>query len=220
MLSLVGMTACSIVGRLLLMRAAFSISKGWGVSVLLVPLAPMFFRLNYKELAHEGKNWRMATILFTVLFFIVGGSGSPSDIPAMLSHREEASVLAEVGPANGASAAASPAAAKAGPVPVVVAKGLIAKVVALVHPAATPAPVVPKATPAPPTLAERTAANQREFARLEEVYEHLKTERGYLRKADDAGIAAYNTEAAKYHAAVAAARAEQTELNKQLLAKK
>jgi hypothetical protein len=89
-----------------------------------------------------------------------------------------------------------------------------------VHPAATPAPVVPKATPAPPTLAERTAANQREFARLEEVYEHLKTERGYLRKADDAGIAAYNTEAAKYHAAVAAARAEQTELNKQLLAKK
>ena len=147
------MTVCSVVGRLLLVRAAFSISKGWGVSVLVVPLAPLFFRLNYKELAHEGKHWRMATMIFALLFFGVGGSGSMSEIPAMLSHREEAAVLAEAGPANGVSTEVSPVPAKASAAPaaeIPVAKSLFATVVTLVHPAATPAikpPVMPAAAP-------------------------------------------------------------------------
>jgi recombinational DNA repair ATPase RecF len=71
----------------------------------------------------------------------------------------------------------------------------------------------------PPSYAERVAANQQEFARLSEVYESLKRERGYLRKHDDEGIRAYNAEAAKYQADLAKARAEQTELIK-LVAKK
>ena len=59
----------------------------------------------------------------------------------------------------------------------------------------------------------------REFERLAEWYDTLKHERGYLRKSDAEGIAAYNAEAAKYQGAVKLAQAEQAELNK-LTAKK
>jgi hypothetical protein len=99
----------------------------------------------------------------------------------------------------------------------------MARIQALVSPAAaTPAPPASSApaAPLPPTLPQRVAANQQEFARLSAVYESLKKERGYLKKWDHEAITAYNLEAAKYQAALAAARAEQTELNKQLVAKK
>ena len=40
----------TLIGRILLIGAAFSVSAGWGIGVLL-PFGPLFFRLNYPELA-------------------------------------------------------------------------------------------------------------------------------------------------------------------------
>ena len=48
----------------MLIRAAWEISKPWGFAVLCVPLAPMFFRMNYKELASEGRNWHRGAFGF------------------------------------------------------------------------------------------------------------------------------------------------------------
>jgi len=184
---LLAAVVCSCVGRALLIRAAWEISKPWGFAVLCVPLAPMFFRMNYKELAHEGQHWRTATTIFGVLFIaITGSSGSLNDLWSIVPEKfRPASSLIET-----------------------------------VEPDEHDAPaIVVAATPAPPSYAERVAANQREFARLSEVYETLKRERGYLRKHDQEGIQAYNVRAAKYQADLVDARAEQTELIK-LVAKK
>jgi hypothetical protein len=227
------MVICSLVGRLLLARAAFSVGKVWGVSVLVVPLAPLFFRLNYKELAYAGGRWRLATTICVLLSVASGGSsGTLNDLPKMLSHREEAAVLAEVDATEARPESAAPQAPAKAATPPEKARetqNFVTKAAAFVLPAglwtptATPAPVlapVAPATPAPPTLAERMAANQREFTRLGDVYEALKKERGYLRKGDPEALAAYNGEAAKYQAALVAARADQVELNKQLTAAK
>src|SRR3954469_21035460 len=70
---------CSIVGRALLIRAAWEISKAWGIAVLFMPFAPMVFRMKYKELANEGKNWRTMTLVFGISFFIVTGSTGSLD---------------------------------------------------------------------------------------------------------------------------------------------
>ena len=53
-----------MVGRFMLIRAAWEISKPWGIAVDSRPLAPMFFRMNYKELAGEGKDWLRGHFLF------------------------------------------------------------------------------------------------------------------------------------------------------------
>jgi hypothetical protein len=238
---------CSMVGRALLLRAAWEISKPWGFAVLCVPLAPMFFRMNYKELAGEGQNWRIATTIFAVAFFAVTGcSGSLGDLwqvvpgklrPAQYAAHEtpekpETSAAAEepeesVEPE---SAALAPHPAMAKLAPALAQPTLLGRVAAILkskNAAPAPAPTTPAPQAAltiatltppliiPPTLAERVAANQAEFARLGEVYETLKKEKGYLRKGDHEAVAAYNTGAAQYQAALAAARAEQVELNKQ-----
>ena len=210
---LLAAVVCSFVGRALLVRAAWEISKGWGLAVIFVPLAPMFFLMNYKELRGEGKNWRTASvILFLAFMGITGSTGSFSDLweivpnslrPAKYAEHqdsspEEAAAEAAVESPEDGSAPAKPAAT-----PAVVAAA---------------APVIPVATPPPgPTLAQRLAANQAEFKRLAEVYEGLKKERGYLKKWDQEAINSYNDEAKKYQTALAAARAEQVELNKQIV---
>lgn len=181
----------SMVGRALLFRAAFEISKPWGLAVLFVPLAPAFFRMNYKELAHEGQNWRRFSMICGTLFFVVtGSSGSLNDLWSLVPEKlQPAWAVEKMEPGMHAEQAPAPEAATLPP------------------------------TPVPPTYAERVAANQQEFARLAAVYETLKKERGYLRKHDDEAIQAYNTSAAKYQADLAKARAEQTDLMK-LVAKK
>ena len=185
---------CSIVGRAFLVRAAWEISKGWGIAVACVPFAPFFFRRNYKELAQEGQTWRTMTTIFTVAFgAITGSTASTGQLWAMVPEKYRPASLTEK--AEPGQDSSSPESATA--------------------PAAAPATPVP----APPSYAERVAANQQEFARLGDVYENLKTERGYLRKHDDEGIKAYNELAAKYQADLVKARAEQTELVK-LVAKK
>jgi hypothetical protein len=207
---------CSLIGRGLLIRAAFSVGKGWGISVLLVPLAPLFFRWNYKELALQGRHWRTATVACTAIFCVTGGSGSLSDIPSKWTANGD---LAEAEDAPALSTAGS--------------NRFLARIAGLVAPSdsSVPRALVPGATLEPPpaeaaptvpvvSTPERLAANQREFARLADVYAGLKQERGYLRKADVPAITAFNAQAAKYQADLATARAEQAELNQSRLVTK
>jgi hypothetical protein len=206
---------CSLIGRGLLIRAAFSVGKGWGLSVLLVPLAPLFFRWSYKELALQGRHWRTATVACTAIFCVTGGSGSLSDIPSKWTSNGD---LAEAEDAPALSTAGS--------------NRFLARIAGLVAPSdsSVPSALVPGATleHAPEAASavrvvstpERLAANQREFARLVDVYAGLKQERGYLRKADVPAIAAFNAQAAKYQADLATARAEQAELNQSRLVTK
>lgn len=235
-----------MVGRFMLIRAAWEISKPWGVAVLCVPLAPMFFRWNYKELATEGKNWhRGASAFFLGFAALTGSTGSFDDLWSIVPERfrpveyaehqsadsdelvpesaeaDEETELEAV--ATESSAAPAPVAKlppKASPAEK---KNFFARISALIKgessDAAKPAAaavVAAPALPAGPSLSERVAANQAEFTRLGEVYESLKKEKGYLKKWDQDQIKAYNEQAAKYQADLAKARAEQVELNKQI----
>lgn len=252
---LLGAIICSMIGRFMLIRAAWEISKAWGIAVLCVPLAPMFFRMNYKELAGEGKNWLRATsFLFLCYVGLTGSRGSLDDLWQVVPERFRPQEVAEHQVADSEELVAETEATETsedegGPevaqasisphrtivthaVPSAPAekKSFFARIASLIHSGAPepakPAAVTTAATltpPAPtgPTLAERVAANQQEFARLGEVYETLKKERGYLKKSDQDSIKAYNEQAAKYQADLAKARADQVELNKQAgLAKK
>src|SRR4051812_37982561 len=91
---------CSVVGRAMLVSAAFGIGPGWGVSVIFVPFAPFFFRISYPELAQPSRYWRLATVPLMLLFFITGGSTSLSGfklpnprktVPPGLAHTNVAS---------------------------------------------------------------------------------------------------------------------------------
>jgi hypothetical protein len=89
---------CSMVGRFMLVRAAWEISKGWGVAVACIPLAPLIFRWNYKELAGEGKNWLMATNICFVTFGALTGSrgvDSIDDLWTLLPERFRPAEYAE-----------------------------------------------------------------------------------------------------------------------------
>ena len=88
-----------MIGRAMLIRAAWEISKLWGFAVLCVPFAPMFFRMNYKELAFEGKNWRTATTVFFVAFMAITGSrGSIDDLWAIVPEKFRPADMASQNP--------------------------------------------------------------------------------------------------------------------------
>lgn len=212
--------ACSLVGRILLVTAAFGASVGWGLTVLFVPFGPLIFRMKYRELAQPTRFWRLGSGILFLLFILNGGSTSsvtslfkqgdnqeateeasagdthfhlpvPSKIVAAVTHPDAAADAKPAGPG------AKPA--TAGPTP--------SKAVAASTAAMAPAPKVLNPT-------ERIDANRKEFERLAEWYENLRRERGYLKKGDTAGVEAFNAEAAKYQAALQLAKIEQAELAK------
>lgn len=227
---LIAAVVCSFIGRALLVRAAFGVSFGWGMTVLLIPFGPLFFRFSYREIAYPTRYWRMATGPLLLLFFLNGGSASsieslthfgkpasPAEASAGDTHFHlpvPSQVVAEAMKEakvhkDDADTASSPGPTSAAPT----------------APAATPSKAVASAVAMMPTApkvlnpAERKEANRREFERLAEWYTNLKNERGYLRKGDTAAVEAYNAEAAKYQAALQLAKTEEAELTK-LTAKK
>lgn len=53
--------ACVLIGRVLLVSAAFSVSVWWGLGVFL-PFGPLLFRLSYPDLAPMSRYFRLAAL--------------------------------------------------------------------------------------------------------------------------------------------------------------
>jgi len=223
---------CSFIGRVLLINTAFRVSVPWGFTVLFVPFGPLFFRLNYRELAYPTRYWRMATGPLLLLFFVNGGTTaslhSLTDLKNLGKLTTAASTpVAAAGdihfhlpvPGKAVAAAMSQAdsAAAATPAPSAALKPIAAAPVTPT-PAPTPSKAVAAAASAMPAApkvlspAERIEANRREFERLAAWYDKLKQDRGYLRKGDTQAVEAFNAEAAQYQAALQLAKNEHAEL--------
>ena len=69
--------ACALIGRVMLIGAAFKTNIWWGIGVCL-PLGPLFFRLNYPQLAFASRMFRLATLPCVFLYFVFGPGLAPS----------------------------------------------------------------------------------------------------------------------------------------------
>lgn len=79
-----------LIGRILLISAAFSVSIWWGFGIFL-PFGPMLFRMNYPDLAPLSRTFRLFSLPCILAYFVVG----PATLPGW--HREKA---VPSGPAN------------------------------------------------------------------------------------------------------------------------
>ncbi|HUE40442.1 MAG TPA: hypothetical protein VMO75_00790 [Chthoniobacterales bacterium] len=66
--------ACSLIGRILLIGAAFGVSVWWGLGVFL-PFGPMLFRLNYPDRAPVSRYFRLAVLPCLLAYFVFQPSG-------------------------------------------------------------------------------------------------------------------------------------------------
>ena len=66
--------ACALIGRILLIGAAFSVSVWWGVGVFL-PFGPLLFRLSYPDLAPNSRYFRLAVLPCLLGYFAFQPSG-------------------------------------------------------------------------------------------------------------------------------------------------
>jgi hypothetical protein len=62
---------CALIGRVLLVMAAWQISAAWAVGVFL-PFGPLFFRLNYPDQAQTSRLFRLATLPCFFLYVVLG----------------------------------------------------------------------------------------------------------------------------------------------------
>jgi hypothetical protein len=61
---------CTIIGRILLLTAAFGVSIWWGFGVFL-PFGPLLFRLSYPELAPTSRIFRLAAHPCLLAYFVL-----------------------------------------------------------------------------------------------------------------------------------------------------
>ena len=61
---------CILVGRVLLIKAAFGVSFGWGLGIFL-PFGPLVFRLNYPDLAPLSKTFRLIALPCILAYFVL-----------------------------------------------------------------------------------------------------------------------------------------------------
>jgi hypothetical protein len=84
-----------LIGRILLIRAAFGISVWWGLGIFL-PFGPLLFRLNYPDLAPLSKTFRLIALPCILAYFVLRpGPLSGSHFDQFFKHKEVPS-----GPAN------------------------------------------------------------------------------------------------------------------------
>ena len=58
-----------LIGRILLLRAAFGVSVWWGLSIFL-PFGPLLFRLTYPDLAPLSRKFRLAVLPCLLGYFV------------------------------------------------------------------------------------------------------------------------------------------------------
>jgi len=61
---------CALVGRILLLSAAFQVSVWWGIGVLL-PFGPLLFRLSYPGVAPLSLKFRLATLPCVLMYLVL-----------------------------------------------------------------------------------------------------------------------------------------------------
>jgi hypothetical protein len=61
---------CALLGRILLISAAFGVSVWWGLGVFL-PFGPLLFRLSYPDLAPMSRYFRLAVLPCLLAFFVL-----------------------------------------------------------------------------------------------------------------------------------------------------
>ena len=61
---------CAVIGRILLIGAAFGVSVWWGLGVFL-PFGPLLFRLSYPDLAPLSRKFRLAALPCILAYLIL-----------------------------------------------------------------------------------------------------------------------------------------------------
>jgi hypothetical protein len=61
---------CVLIGRILLIKAAFGVSVGWGLGIFL-PFGPLLFRLSYPDLAPLSKTFRLVALPCILAYFVL-----------------------------------------------------------------------------------------------------------------------------------------------------
>jgi hypothetical protein len=67
-----------LIGRVLLIHAAFSVSIWWGLGIFL-PFGPLAFRLSYPELAPLSRTFRLFSFPCILAYFVLG----PGTLPGL-----------------------------------------------------------------------------------------------------------------------------------------
>jgi len=67
---------CILIGRILLIGAAFGVSVWWGLGIFL-PFGPLVFRLSYPDLAPLSKTFRLIALPCILAYFVLR-SGPPN----------------------------------------------------------------------------------------------------------------------------------------------
>jgi len=82
---------CALIGRILLIGAAFNVSVWWGIGVLL-PFGPLLFRLSYPDVAPTSRYFRLAVLpcLFGYFYFQPTGLASLRRLEVLKSSKEAA----------------------------------------------------------------------------------------------------------------------------------
>ena len=77
-----------LIGRILLIGAAFGISVGWGLGIFL-PFGPLLFRLSYPDLAPLSRTFRLVALPCILAYFALRpGPLSGSHFDQFFKHKE------------------------------------------------------------------------------------------------------------------------------------
>jgi hypothetical protein len=79
---------CILIGRILLIRAAFGVSVWWGLGIFL-PFGPLVFRLSYPDLAPLSRTFRLIALPCILAYFVLRpGPLSGSQFDRFFKHKE------------------------------------------------------------------------------------------------------------------------------------
>ncbi len=86
---------CALIGRILLVGAAFAVSIWWGLGVFL-PFGPLLFRLSYPDAAPTSRYFRLAAFPCFLAFFVF----QPEGLSALHRYDFLKSAKAQAAPAD------------------------------------------------------------------------------------------------------------------------